>query len=219
MDIKENKYNELTQYVPKQEWENDTKQQLIYKKLKDRLNWLESIFEEVLNNAFIKTANEEALSKFEKEFNVVPDLDQTLDDRKAVLLSILRGIGVTNIARIKNIVESFTNGKVEVVTDNPHYHFTVKFLSEVGIPPRINDVKKAIDKVKPAHLGYDFEFKYNTWGDIINSFNNWDEVMDYFDSWEEVMTKPIDKAELAKRLHSIFYLDNTTNSYKRLTFK
>ena len=166
MELIENKYNELTQYVPKQQWENDSRQQLIYEKLTNRLNWLESIFKEVVDNAFIKTMNEEALSKSEKEFNIIPSLDQTLEDRKAVLISILRGIGVTNIARIKYIVESFTNGKVEVITDNPHYFFKVKFVSELGIPPRINDVRKAIDKVIPCHLGVSYEFKYNTVGYI-----------------------------------------------------
>ena len=106
MEIIENKYNELTQYVPKQQWENDSRQQLIYEKLTNRLNWLESIFKEVVDNAFIKTMNEEALSKLEKEFNIIPSLDQTLEDRKAVLISILRGIGVTNIARIKIIISA-----------------------------------------------------------------------------------------------------------------
>ena len=191
MELIENKYNELTQYVPKQQWENDSRQQLIYEKLTNRLNWLESIFKEVVDNAFIKTMNEEALSKLEKEFNVIPSLDQTLEDRKAVLISILRGIGVTNIARIKNIVESFTNGKVEVITDNPHYFFKVKFVSESGIPPRINDVRKAIDKVKPAHLDYDFEFKYNTWDDIKRAGITWDYCKTHGITWEDLRTKDL----------------------------
>lgn len=191
MEIIENKYNELTQYVPKQQWENDSRQKLIYEKLTNRLNWLESIFKEVVDNAFIKTMNEEALSKAEKEFNIIPSLDQTLEDRKAVLISTLRGIGVTNIARIKNIVESFTNGKVEVITDNPHYFFKVKFVSEMGIPPRINDVKKAIDKVKPAHLDYDFEFKYNTWDDIKRAGITWDYCKTHGITWEDLRTKDL----------------------------
>ena len=191
MELIENKYNELTQYVPKQQWENDSRQQLIYEKLTNRLNWLESIFKEVVDNAFIKTMNEEALSKLEKEFNIIPSLDQTLEDRKAVLISTLRGIGVTNIARIKNIVESFTNGKVEVITDNPHYFFKVKFVSEMGIPPRINDVRKAIDKVKPAHLDYDFEFKYNTWDDIKRAGITWDYCKTHGITWEDLRTKDL----------------------------
>ena len=135
--------------------------------------------------------NEEALSKSEKEFNIIPSLDQTLEDRKAVLISTLRGIGVTNIARIKNIVESFTNGKVEVITDNPHYFFKVKFVSEMGIPPRINDVRKAIDKVKPAHLDYDFEFKYNTWDDIKKAGITWDYCKTHGITWEDLRSKDL----------------------------
>ena len=161
-----NKYNELTQYVPKRYWGNDDVQKLIYKKLTDRLNWLEGIFEEIVNNAYIKYMNEEALSKIEKEFKVRPDSEMTLEDRKAVLISILRGVGVTNIAKLKKVAESFTNGKVDIITDNPHYHFTVKFVSEFGIPPRIEDIKNTIEKIKPAHLGVDYKFKYNTVYDL-----------------------------------------------------
>ena len=191
MELIKNKYNELTQYVPKQQWENDSRQQLIYEKLTNRLNWLESIFKEVVDNAFIKTMNEEALSKIEKEFNIIPSIDQTLEDRRSLLISILRGIGVTNIAKIKNIVESFTHGEVEVITDNPHYFFKVKFVSEMGVPPRINDVKKAIDKVKPAHLDYDFEFKYNTWDDIKRAGITWDYCKTHGITWEDLRTKDL----------------------------
>ena len=161
-----NKYNELTQYVPKRYWGNDEVQKLIYEKLTDRLNWLEGIFEEIVNNAYIKDMNEEALSRIEKEFQVRPDSEMTLEDRKSVLISILRGVGVTNIAKLKKVAESFTNGKVDIITDNPHYHFTVKFVSEFGIPPRIEDIKNAIEKIKPAHLSVDYKFKYNTVYDL-----------------------------------------------------
>ena len=161
-----NKYNELTQYVPKRYWGNDDVQKLTYEKLTDRLNWLEGIFEEIVNNAYIKDMNEEALTRLEKEFKVRPDSEMTLDDRKSVLISTLRGVGVTNIAKLKTVAESFTNGKVDIITDNPHYHFTVKFVSEFGIPPRIQNVKDAIEKIKPAHLGVDYEFKYNTVYDL-----------------------------------------------------
>ena len=33
------------------------------------------------------------------------------------------------------------------------------------MPKKINEIKKIIDKVKPAHLNYDFVFKYITWSD------------------------------------------------------
>lgn len=161
-----NKYNELTQYVPKRYWGNDDVQKLIYKKLTDRLNWLEGIFEEIVNNAYIKDMNEEALTKLEKEFKVRPYSDMTLEDRKTFLLSILRGIGVTNVERLKNIAKSHECGDIEVVQNYSSYSIIIKFVSILGIPKRINDLKMTIEKVIPCHLGVSYEFKYNTLNDL-----------------------------------------------------
>ena len=161
-----NKYNELTQYVPKRYWGNDEIQKLIYEKLTDRLNWLEGIFEEIVNNAYIKDMNEEALSKLEKEFKIKPDEEMTLEDRKDFLLSILRGIGVTNVEKLKTIAKTYECGDIEVIQNYSSYSIIIKFVSILGIPKRLNDLKKAIEKVVPCHLGISYEFKYNTLNDL-----------------------------------------------------
>ena len=157
-----NKYNELTQYVPKRYWGNDEVQKLIYEKLSDRLNWLEGIFEEIVNNAYIKDMNEEALSRIEKEFKIKSDSEMTLEERKEYLLSILRGIGVTNIERLKIIAKSYDCGDIEVIQNYSSYSIIIKFVSVKGTPKRVNDLKKAIEKVIPCHLGVSYEFIYNT---------------------------------------------------------
>ena len=161
-----NKYNELTQYLPKRYWCKDDIQKLIYKKLTDRLNWLEGIFEEIVNNAYIKYMNEEALTRLEQEFKVRPYNDMTLEDRKTFLLSILRGIGVTNVERLKNIAKSHECGDIEVIQNYSSYSIIIKFVSILGIPKRLDDLKKAIEKVIPCHLGVSYEFKYNTLNDL-----------------------------------------------------
>ena len=162
-----NKYNELTQYVPKRYWDNDEVQKLIYEKLSNRLNWLEGIFEEIVNNAYIEDMNEEALSKLEKEFKIKPDSEMTLENRKEFLLSILRGIGVTNIAKLKNIAKSYECGDIEVIQNYSNYSIVIKFVSLFGVPKRLDDLKKAIDKVIPCHLGVSYEFKYNILQDLL----------------------------------------------------
>lgn len=161
-----NKYNELTQYVPKRYWDNDEVQKLIYEKLTNRLNWLEGIFEEIVNNAYIEDMNEEALSKLEKEFKIKPDGEMTLEDRKDFLLSILRGIGVTNVEKLKTIAKTYECGDIEVIQNYSSYSIIIKFVSILGIPKRLNDLKKAIEKVVPCHLGISYEFKYNTLNDL-----------------------------------------------------
>ena len=161
-----NKYNELTQYVPKRYWGNDEVQKLIYEKLSKRLNWLEGIFEEIVNNAYIKDMDDESLSKLEKEFKIKPDGEMTLEDRKDFLLSILRGIGVTNVEKLKNIAKTYECGDIEVIQNYSSYSIIIKFVSVLGIPKRLNDLKKAIEKVVPCHLGISYEFKYNTLNDL-----------------------------------------------------
>ena len=161
-----NKYNELTQYVPKRYWDNDEVQKLIYEKLSNRLNWLEGIFEEIVNNAYIKDMNEESLSKLEKEFKIKPDGEMTLEDRKAFLLSILRGVGVTNVEKLKIIAKTYECGDIEVIQNYSSYSIIIKFVSILGIPKRLNDLKKAIEKVVPCHLGISYEIKYNTLNDL-----------------------------------------------------
>ena len=161
-----NKYNELTQYVPKRYWGNDDVQKLIYEKLSDRLNWLEGIFEEIVNNAYIEDMNEEALSKLEKEFKIKPSNDMTSEDRKDFLLSILRGVGVTNVEKLKTIAKTYECGDIEVIQNYSSYSIIIKFVSILGIPKRLNDLKKAIEKVVPCHLGISYEFKYNILNDL-----------------------------------------------------
>ena len=161
-----NKYNELTQYVPKRYWGNDDIQKFIYEKLTNRLNWLEGIFEEIVNNAYIKDMNEESLSKLEKEFKMKPDSEMTLEDRKDFLLSILRGIGVTNVEKLKTIAKTYECGDIEVIQNYSSYSIIIKFVSILGIPKRLNDLKKAIEKVVPCHLGISYEFKYNILNDL-----------------------------------------------------
>ena len=161
-----NKYNELTQYVPKRYWDNDEVQKLIYEKLSNRLNWLEGIFEEIVNNAYIKDMKEEALSKLEKEFKIKPDSEMTLEDRKTFLLSILRGVGVTNVEKLKTIAKTYECGDIEVIQNYSSYSIIIKFVSILGIPKRLNDLKKAIEKVVPCHLGISYEIKYNTLNDL-----------------------------------------------------
>ena len=161
-----NKYNELTQYVPKRHWKNDAVQKLIYEKLTNRLNWLEGIFEEIVNNAYIKDMDDESLSKLEKEFKIKPTNDMTLEDRKDFLISILRGVGVTNVEKLKNIAQTYECGDIEVIQNYSSYSIIIKFVSILGIPKRLNDLKKAIEKVVPCHLGISYEIKYNTLNDL-----------------------------------------------------
>lgn len=93
------------------------------------------------------------------------DSNLPIDILRSNILAALKSKEATTIEVIKSIAESYSNGTCEVIEDYANYKFTVKFISVIGVPKKINEIKKIIDKVKPAHLNYDFVFKYITWGD------------------------------------------------------
>lgn len=208
----------LIDYIP----EDPLLKSKIFKKLfETRQKYIDEInfnINDLLKQCYIGTATW-GIIYWEKEFGLPVDITDTIENRRARCLAHLRGSGNPTIEHIKSVALSYQCGDIDVIEDYENYAITIKFLSVIGIPPKMEDFDDTIRKIVPAHLGISYEFKYNTWGDIFNVFDNWDEVNKYFDSWEEVMTKPINKAEIAKRLHPIFYLDDATNSYKRLTFK
>lgn len=93
-----------------------------------------------------------------------PGLDY--QTRRSNVKAAFRSLGVTSPERLKQICKAYTNGDVEVIEHPYDYHYIIKFISMIGIPPRIDQVKKMIDLVNPAHLSWEFQFKYNTWGDL-----------------------------------------------------
>lgn len=109
------------------------------------------------------------LSEWEKlaGLSESPELDEMT--RRGNVMAAFRSTGVTNIERIKELCKSYTSGEVEVREIPTDYRYVVEFISMIGIPPRIDQVKKMVDLVNPAHLEWDFKYKYNTWGDLLNT--------------------------------------------------
>ena len=174
--------------------------------------------EDVLNQFNIDTATW-GLRLHEIKYGIEYDPSQDDESRKETLKAAKRGRGTATTDRIKLLAESFSGGKVDVERHDEDEYFNIKFVGTTGIPKNIDQFKSMIEKFKPAHLAVNYIYNYNTWKDILDNFNSWDEVMKYFANWDEVMNKKIDKREIAKLLHKLYYLDTTNNKYRRLTFR
>lgn len=109
-----------------------------------------------------------------------------IDTRRSNIKAALKAKETTTVEVIKSIAESYSNGTCEVIEHYDEYRFTIKFISIVGVPKRIDEIKKIIDKIKPAHLAYDFEFKYRTWGDIKNIGKTYSEWKTEGKTWNDL---------------------------------
>lgn len=130
----------------------------------EQLELEEKAINNLIREFFIDTAVH-SLDIWSKFAGIEDDPLLELDIRRSNIKAALKSKETTTIEVIKSIAESYSNGTCEVIEDYTNYKFTVKFISIVGVPKKINEIKKIIDKVKPAHLNYDFVFKYITWGD------------------------------------------------------
>jgi Uncharacterised protein conserved in bacteria (DUF2313) len=129
-----------------------------------QLNVLETDLNDVRLQMDINTATW-GLDIFEKELEIKTDYSKPLDDRRSVIKSKLRGSGKADSILIKVVADSYTNGDV-IVSFNGQ--IVIKFTSNFGIPPNLEDVKTALENVKPAHLGIKYEFKYLIIKDLHN---------------------------------------------------
>lgn len=89
---------------------------------------------------------------------------RTLAERRERITSKLRGSGTSTVALLDQIAESYANGDVEITEQADLYQFTVRFVSEIGIPSQIDDLKAAIEEAKPAHLAVVYAYTYITHG-------------------------------------------------------
>jgi len=125
------------------------------------LTTFKSSLENLLDQFFIDTADT-SLERWETELGITVDNTKNINYRRSVIKSKLRGSGTATITLIKNVSASFSNGEVDVLEDNENYSFTIKFVGTLGTPPNMDDLEKAIEEIKPAHLAYTFEYVYNT---------------------------------------------------------
>ena len=119
--------------------------------------------EELRGQFFLETATW-GLADWEWLYGLETDREKADGLRRSVIYAKIRGKGTTTVEMIQNVSESFVNGAVAVEEHNEDYYFNIVMLSVIGIPPNMEDLRKAIDEIKPAHLNYFIIIKYNTWG-------------------------------------------------------
>lgn len=81
-------------------------------------------------------------------------------ERRSKIISRLRGVGTVTPAMIKSVAESYSNGDVGIIVDHAKYTVTVRFIGELGIPVALDDIKRMLREIIPAHLAIKYEYTY-----------------------------------------------------------
>jgi hypothetical protein len=142
-------------------------------------------FENVLDNAYLLTMNEDRILQWEKILNIKPLSNSTLDDRRDTIIAKIRGQGKLNTALINSIVGAFTGG-----TANSWVEDSVLYI-EITPPPgnknyQFSNIEKILSSKVPSHLGIHVSRNYSDWLDVIAKCPTWQDVSNSFDTWEDV---------------------------------
>ncbi|MCT4686348.1 putative phage tail protein [Vallitalea sp.] len=156
----------LMQYLPDY-YSSIREFQLIMEVEDKKFDELKKHMKELYNQMFLDTATI-GLSNWEKDTGIQDSNSKdTHEDRRSRIRSKIRGIGKIDEQLIKDVVDSWTNGDVEVTFADGKIN--IRFNSFYGIPSNMEAVKKAIEQIIPAHLGVKYNIKYLLVKDIHNN--------------------------------------------------
>lgn len=137
------------------------------------------IIDEAEQNMTLSHTTESKIEDREYEFGVVSDPSKPIEQRRAVLIAKLRGQGTTTPAAVLNIAASFDFGEISIDESSAPYTVRIVFEEFRGIPPNMADFIAALEEIKPAHLVFEYVYKYNTWGDYKSfhkTIGEWEEM-------------------------------------------
>ena len=122
------------------------------------------------------------LGRWEAIFGIQTNLSLSYEERRRILQAKMRGSGTITKELMEEIVAAFIGGEVEVIEDNPNYTFTIRIIGIKGIPRNMQALIAMINEIKPAHLAYNFEYRYTVWDDVKTL--TWDGLKEH--TWDEV---------------------------------
>lgn len=108
-----------------------------------------------------------------------------IDTRRSNVMAAMKVQDIVTLDTVRKIAESYSHGECEVIEISDEYRFKIKFVGTKGIPSRLDEIKKIIKKVKPAHLKFEFEFTYMTWDEMEAHALTWDEWDSKHLTWDE----------------------------------
>ncbi|WP_432355328.1 putative phage tail protein [Sporosarcina sp. A2] len=131
------------------------------------------------------TADALKIVRWEVVYGIEPNPNKPISERRSVVTAKIRGVGTVTPALVKFTAESFEFGQVEVLEDEGGV--TITFVSELGVPPDLDDIRKALRDLIPAHLMIDFVFKYVTYDMASEHYATYDELIAQGRTYDEVL--------------------------------
>lgn len=119
---------------------------------------------------FITTTDDFTLH--EKDVGL-PDIVADNETKRARVLARIQGNNMLTKAELERLIHIYDKTGCTVTEDFAHYTIHIEFSGRTGVPYNFDEIKSAVDEVKPAHIKIEYVFIKNTWGDVRAKLGTW----------------------------------------------
>lgn len=137
------------------------------------LDELNGLIEKSADNSFIKTADQEGVSRWEKILGVSAPLDSTLQSRREALLARLISKPPINLAALKNIIETYMGVEVDIEAEG--YIIKVGYRGEIKIADLTPLFSTAYELI-PATMLLEISYRYLVWRELDSLLLNFNDL-------------------------------------------
>lgn len=146
-------------------YENVLEMQLLTQTEGQELDRLVQGLDGVLDQFYPESATW-ALDRYERDLQIPTNQAKPYDQRRSVIISKMRGSGKVSGWMLKNVAQAYESGGIEVSVSPEEYMIRVRFIDTWGLPPNLDDLKAAIEDIKPAHMTVDYRLRYLTIAEV-----------------------------------------------------
>lgn len=131
----------------------------------DEYDDVEAKNEDLRAQLYITTATW-GLKYWEETLGIATVESDSYEIRRSRVLSSWRGYGQFSASLLKSIAEAYVNGEVDVTVDVAAYEITIRFISDIGVPPNLWDLKAVVENIVHAHMGTQYKLRYLTIAEV-----------------------------------------------------
>lgn len=167
----------LKETVPYHVYENNPCIKFLFEVEGIKLGLTNYIIKILTDDCYIKTATNTGLSLMEKDYAIIPETDDTLDDRRMILLAKKRMRSICTEENLKALCYSYGYTSVDIIQHYAQYIVDIILNSETGFTKDINRLSKDVSVFIPAHLEIHWKLRAITKSNLkIASYNKQGEI-------------------------------------------
>ncbi|MEK4434237.1 putative phage tail protein [Paenibacillus sp. FSL K6-2862] len=148
-------------------YENVLEMQLLTETEGEELGKIAAELEGVLDQFYPESATW-ALERYERDLQIPTNPAKPEEQRRSVIISKMRGSGKVSGSMLKNVAQAYESGGIEVSVSPEEYLIRIRFIDTWGLPPNLDDLKAAIEDIKPAHMTVEYRLRYLTIAEVEN---------------------------------------------------